>query len=347
MKATTFWQRELAVLADSIDGDIPLMEVCGSHSMAIAESGLRALLPAKVRLLSGPGCPVCVSTGGFIADAMELSRRNVKLALFGDLLRIPGPDGTLAGCPGVMVIYSPEEALEYAVAHPTDEVVFAAVGFESTNAAMAAVLEEAEERKLDNFSLLCDLKHLRPVLDDLATDPATRLRGFILPGHVASVVGEAGFTNLRLPGVIAGFTPENILHSIARLLELIRDRQVAVVNNYRQVVAPRGNEHALALIDRYFECADGEWRGMGMVPGGVRKLRSAYTRFDAAKRYALPSRPMYSAAGCRCAEILRGHLAPAECPIFAKKCTPSHPVGACMASSEGACAAIYLYGMTR
>ena len=242
------------------------------------------------------------------------------------------------------MIYSPEEALDYAKAHPAEEVVLAAVGFDPTLCAGAAVLEEARKSGAENFSMLADFKRIRPVLDDLAHDPKTKLNGFILPGHVASVTGEQGFAGLSLPGVISGFTAENILHSIFLLLQLTGKKETAVINNYPQMVSPGGNRTALELIGQYFEPVSGEWRGIGIVDGGCWKIREEYARFDASVKYHLENTGVVrSPAGCRCGDVLRGYLRPAECPLFAKQCTPEHPVGACMVSGEGACAAFYRY----
>ncbi len=343
--ATTFWRDTFQELSAKLRHSVNLMEVCGSHSMAIARSGLRALLPENIKLLSGPGCPVCVSSSSFIDHAIELNRRGVKTAIFGDLLKIPGSHGRLIDESGLLVIYSPEEALEFAVNNPQTETVLAAVGFEPTAAVGAAVLESAVERKLSNFSILSDFKHLYPVLNELASDSETGLNGFLLPGHVGSIVGEAGYRGLSLPGVVSGFEPENILQSLKMLLEMIINGECAVKNNYPQLVAPQGNRTALKLIDRYFEAADGEWRGLGIVPGGCWKIRAEYAAFDAACKYDLKFGAVETAKnGCRCGEVLRGHLMPDACPLFAGKCTPEHPVGSCMVSSEGACAAAYRYG---
>ncbi len=342
--AATLWQEVFLHISARLRHSVNLMEVCGSHSMAVARSGLRALLPPNIKLLSGPGCPVCVSASSFIDRTILLNRRGVKTAVFGDLLKIPGSLGKLRDENGLLVIYSPEEALEFARRHPHTETVLAAVGFEPTAAVGAAVLDSAVREGLTNFSVLCDFKHLRPVLDELASDPKTALSGFLLPGHVGSIVGVSGYRNLSLPGVVSGFEPENILYSLKMLLEMIADGECAVKNNYPQLVAEEGNRTALQLIDRYFTAADGEWRGLGMVPGGCWKIRGEYAAFDAACKYDLKVETSAGTpSGCRCGEILRGYLTPEECPLFGSACTPENPVGSCMVSSEGACAAAYHY----
>ena len=334
-------RRVLSEKAAAAGRKIRLMEVCGSHSFAIARAGIRNLLPENVKLLSGPGCPVCVSGQNFISKVILLARAGVRVAVFGDLLRIPSPLGTPGAEKGLMVIYSPEEVLSYARAHKDESVVFAAVGFEPTQAAAAAMLDEAAEDGLDNFSILCDFKNIRPVLDRLCADSESPLDGFLLPGHVAAVTGVDWFRGLAVPGVISGFAPENILTSLAMLLELAAAKRREVVNNYPSSVTAEGSTGARELIRKYFEPADGEWRGLGVIPGGNRALRQKYSRFDAMNRFEVLKQPLPSAPdrGCRCGEVLTGRLAPEECPLYDKICTPEHPVGACMVSVEGACAA--------
>lgn len=336
-------RRQLKSLMAEIGRPVTLMEVCGSHSHAVVKSGLRSLLPGGLTLLSGPGCPVCVSSASFIANAIELCRRNVKVAVFGDLLRVPSPAGTLGEEKGLLVIYSPEEALDYARNNPGQEVVLAAVGFEPTLAATAALLDEADEIKAANFSVLCDFKNLRPVLDLLAEDRSASLDGFLLPGHVAAVIGRHAFDGLALPGVVSGFTPENILDSIEFLLKLTANRRAESLNNYAPVVNESGNVEAVNLIKKYFEISDGEWRGLGTVKNGCWRIRRQFAGFNAYSRYGLSDIPAPFDNGCCCGAVLSGKMRPEKCPKFDKDCTPAHPVGACMVSSEGACSAAYYY----
>ncbi len=343
------WRRMLSSAAEKCGRPLQLMEVCGSHSFAIARYGLRSLLPEGVSLLSGPGCPVCVAGSCFIDAAKSLCRRGVKVALTGDLLRIPGSDGALCDEKDLLVIYSPEEALEYALTHPGEQVVFAAVGFAPTLAAAAAVLEGAAAAEVKNFTMLADFKNIRPVLDMLAADREVRLDGFLLPGHVASVTGRKWFDGAALPGVISGFAAENILHSLYLLMELIAaGKNSAAVNNYPQLVEEEGNSAAALLVGECFESCRSEWRGIGAVEDGGWKIREKYAEFDAVKRFELggilSQTPAADRSGCRCADVLRGRIKSSECPLFGKKCTPEHPAGACMVSSEGACAAAWHYG---
>lgn len=335
--------RVLSSLAEKVNHPIRLMEVCGSHSFAIAKAGIRNLLPSSVSLLSGPGCPVCVSGEDFISRALILVRNGCRVAVFGDLMRIPSPLGSLDGEKGLLVIYSPEEVLKYAEAHPEEEVVFAAVGFEPTLSAAAVLLESAKEKKLKNFSILSDFKNVRPVLDLLCRDPESAIDGFLLPGHVASVTGAVAFEGLPVPGVISGFSPENILSSLALLLELIGENRAEIRNNYQSSVEMNGNREALRMIAEIFEPADGDWRGIGIVPGGNWKLRKSYSEFDAMERFPVlhEKLPGDRKNGCRCGEILKGKIRPDQCPLYGNVCTPEHPEGACMVSVEGACAASY------
>ena len=333
-------------LALKIDRPGRFMEVCGSHSFAIAKAGIRNLLPSSVRLLSGPGCPVCVSGEDFISRAILLARSGVQVAIFGDLMKIPSPLGTLGEEKGLMVIYSPEEVLKYAAAHPEKEIVFAAVGFEPTLSASAAVLDQVMQSGLKNFSMLCDFKNIRPVLDFLCRDSETALDGFLLPGHVAAVIGADAFSGLPVPGVISGFSAENILSSLALLMKLTAEGTVDVQNNYPSSVNRTGNRDALMMISRFFESSDGEWRGIGMVSGGNWKIRKEYSELDAMSRYSdlLADLPPRMERGCRCGDVMKGIILPEECSFYGKKCTPAHPVGACMVSMEGACAASWLNG---
>ena len=330
-------------LAAEIGRPVRLMEVCGSHSFAIAKAGIRNLLPPSVQLLSGPGCPVCVSGEDFISRAIKLVRSGVRVAVFGDLMRIPSPLGSLGEEKGLLVIYSPEEVLDYAESHPEEEVVFAAVGFEPTLSAASVVLETARKKNLQNFSMLCDFKNVRPVLDLLCADRETALDGFLLPGHVAAVTGSGAFNGLPIPGVVSGFTPENILSSLALLLKEIALGSNKILNHYPSAVVPEGNLEALRMIAAVFEPADGEWRGLGIVPEGNWKIRREYCGFDAMERFAVLREPLppHQDRGCRCGDVLKGRITPPECPLYGKVCTSAPPVGACMVSEEGACAAYW------
>ena len=340
--AADHWIKQLSHAALQLSADIRLMEVCGSHSVAVARAGIRELLPPNVTLLSGPGCPVCVASAAFIDKAAALARKGVKLHVFGDLLKIPGSTGTLRGEANVKVVYSPDEVLEAAQIDPEHEHVFAAVGFEPTAAVCAALLDGMKNAKITNLSCLTDLKHLRPVLDGLIAD--SNIDGFLLPGHVAAITGEAGFAELQAPGVIAGFEPEDILKALRLLIDMVAaGENTKIANLYTQVVKPQGNTVALELMARCFDKSSGEWRGIGTVANGCYTIKSDYAEFDANHRYRLNTMTVSDNSDCRCSEILRGHIMPENCPLFGGECTPAHPIGACMVSGEGACMAAFHY----
>ena len=278
----------------------------------------------------------------FIEKIRTLLRNNVTVAMFGDLLRIPGAHGSLMGEKNLKLVYSPEDALTYAVENPDKEVVFAAVGFAPTLSAAAALMAGCVEKKVKNFTLLSDFKEITPVLTELSK--TQQLSGLLLPGHVASVVGCNYFKNLHIPAVVAGFEAENILHAIKLILDAVaRNDQDYLFNDYTSAVRDNGNTFALKLIGQYFELSSSTWRGLGDIANAGWKLKDAYADFDAEKRFDLSKVEGKENPACRCGEVLTGVIEPKECPLFGKVCTPDSPAGACMSSSEGACAAIYQY----
>lgn len=346
----------LSAAAKRLAAPVQLMEVCGTHSHALGRHGLRQVLPEGVRLISGPGCPVCVTTGGQIEMALELARRGVTVATFGDMMRVPAASGSLADARAkgadVRVVYSPHQALELAASDPSREVVFVAVGFETTAPAVASVAREAvaigaDGAGLSNFSLLCLHKTIPTALAALVADPEVRVDGLLCPGHVSVIIGADAYRSLAedsgVPCVVAGFEPEDILLGVAMLVEQLADGRAKVENAYPRAVTAAGNPVALGLMAKVFEAADAPWRGLGVIPGSGLALRGAYRRLEAAERYGLEHREVPEPAGCGCGDVLRGKLRPAECPLFARACTPERPVGPCMVSSEGACAAAYRY----
>lgn len=323
--------------ARALGRPVRLMEVCGTHTMAIAKAGLRSLLAPEVELLSGPGCPVCVTPAGGIDAALALSARP------GDtLLR----RRALGAC--VQTVYSPMDAVELAAADPARQVVFLAVGFETTAPGTAAAVLEAAERGLANFSLLCLLKRTEPVLRALAAAPDFAADGLLCPGHVAAILGAEGFAFLPrdcgLPAVVAGFEAADILYAVYRLVCQLAAGEPALENEYTRVVPAQGNAAALAAVGAVFAPADSVWRGLGAIPQSGYALRPEYAAFDAAARFGLAPAPGAEPPGCRCGQVLRGVCRPAACPLFGKACTPADPVGPCMVSGEGACAAAYRYG---
>lgn len=329
-----------------------IMEVCGSHTMALARSGLRKSLQGHVRLLSGPGCPVCVTDQSDIDAMIALScEDNRTVCTFGDMMRVPGTNGTLlqARAQGrdVRVVYAPMDAVELAAAHPERQVVFLGIGFETTLPVLGAALMEARKRGLTNFSMRVSAKRVEPVLRHLLHLQEVQLDGFLLPGHVAMVTGSRSFGFLAeeygLPGVISGFEPLELASGIHRLLELAVDGRAAIRNDYASVVSPDGNSAALAVMDRYFRPCEARWRGIGTIPDSGMAIRPEFAGLDAAERFPVTAAPPPKPTGCRCGDVIRGLIPPSRCGLFGRSCTPYQPAGPCMVSAEGACAAEYAY----
>ncbi len=325
-----------------------IMEVCGTHTVAIRRFGIQKLLPETVKLVSGPGCPVCVSPDSFIDEAAALARQGVIVTSFGDMLRVPGSRTSLdrerAAGADVRTVYSPLDAL--AIAESTGrETVFLAVGFETTAPAIAAAARKAGEKKAANFSLLTALRLVPPALQALISEN-TGLAGFLLPGHVSAIIGLQAYRFLAsrgLPGVIAGFDAEGIIASLLLLLEMIARGDRRVVNNYPSVVRDEGNERSRQVMDSVFAPADAEWRGLGMIPQSGLELRPAFAALDARRRFPSEKETTPARRGCRCGEVLRGLIDPPACPLFKKSCRPDSPIGPCMVSAEGSCSAWVLY----
>ena len=331
---------------------VSLMEVCGTHTMNIARYGFRSVLPKGLRLLSGPGCPVCVTANADVDRIVALARvPGTVLATFGDMVRVPGSDSSLmaekAAGADVRVTYSPLDALDIAERNPDREVVFAGVGFETTAPAVAACILEAQERGLRNFSVACVHKVTPPALDAIARDPLSQVDGFLLPGHVATVTGTAPFAFLPerygLPGVVTGFEPVDILAGMVFAAGLAMVGRPAFAIAYRRGAADGGNPHARALVERVFRRADAVWRGLGPMPRSGLEIAPEYRGFDAFARFDVAVGAARETPGCRCGDVLRGRMEPAGCPLFGRACTPEHPVGPCMVSSEGSCAASWRY----
>jgi len=327
-----------------------LMEVCGTHTMAIARHGIRDLLPPTVDLVSGPGCPVCVTDSGYLDAAIELAKGGVRLATFGDLVRVPGSTSSLAEArsagAAIEVVYSPEGALALAEREPARQVVFLAIGFETTVAPAVWLVKAAAERGVTNLSLLTAFKLVPPALSALAGDPEVQVDAFLCPAHVSAIIGSEAyrpFVQRGLPCVVAGFEPLDILDGVAEILDQIVARASRLVNRYERVVKPEGNRRALALMGACLEPVDASWRGIGVIPGSGLGLRETYAGFDAVRRHGVAITAGVTPRGCRCGDVLKGKLKPTECPLFGRACTPLKPVGPCMVSSEGSCAAYYKY----
>lgn len=321
------------------DKTITLMEICGGHTNVIMKYGIRDLLPRNIRLISGPGCPVCVSSQKDIDCMIELAHQGVPVATYGDMLRVPGSkyslDDARAKYGKVFEVYSTTEVLELKKKHP--DIVFFGIGFETTAPMSAFLLKN----KVAVYSVH---KLVPPAVEILASDKDIKIDGFISPGHVSTIIGRKAYDNIRVPQAVSGFTPERILRGIRVLLELIRDKKMITVNAYPEAVKEEGNVVAQKLLQETFIITDSDWRGLGTLPKSGLEVRD--DSLNAKKIYAkiLSKVPEPKKTGCRCGEILKGTIGPQECPLYRKSCTPENPVGACMVSEEGSCAIAYRYG---
>ena len=347
--------RELLAAIEALPlGETRLMEVCGTHTMAIAKSGIKSMLPEKVKLLSGPGCPVCVTPPQVIDAVLELAMDpEITIATYGDMVRVPGsrPGDSLqrrrALGAKLLVVYSPVDAVEYAKENPDREVVFLGVGFETTAPGTAAAVMTAKEEGVKNFSVLSMLKTVEPALRALMKTEDFKVQGFLCPGHVGTIIGEKGFAFLpeeyQMPAVIAGFEPEDILLSVYLLLRQIAEGRPRVENQYKRAVSPKGNVLAQNMIGRCLEPRADLWRGLGRIENSGLGFRAEFSDFDAEKKFSIRYGEETGPSACRCGDVICGRISPSRCPMFGKRCTPEDPVGPCMVSSEGACAAAYKY----
>jgi hydrogenase expression/formation protein HypD len=353
-----FRNRDLALsLAKQIGRDVRqplrLMEFCGGHTHAIMRFGIRKLLPPAVEMLSGPGCPVCVTSSGDLDRTIGLARiPGVILTTFGDMLRVRGTNGSLqterAQGADVRIVYSPLDALNLAEKHPDRSVIFLGVGFETTAPGVAASVLEAGVRGLKNYSVFSIHKLTPPATRAILDAGEVRLTGILGPGHVTTVIGTDAWQFLPsqygVPIAVAGFEPLDILRGIGMLVDQVRSGRIRVDNAYSRSVLPRGNGTALAIMNRVFEVCDAEWRGIGSLSQSGLRLREEYASFDAARVFPVSVKPSEEPPGCRCGEVLRGILDPTKCPLFRRVCNPENPIGPCMVSTEGACSAYLQYG---
>ena len=329
-----------------------LMEVCGTHTVAIARNGIRDLMPEGCKLASGPGCPVCGTANRDIDAAIALARvENVILTTFGDMTRVPGSSSSLlkeqAAGRDVRIVYSPLDALSIAQANPDRPVVFVGVGFETTTPLVAMAIKRAAALGLKNFSVYAAHKNMPGALDVLMGDPELKVDALILPGHVSTIIGIEPYRFLAekygIPGVITGFEPLDVLQGIAMLMRQLHEGRAEIENAYSRGVMAEGNPVALAAIDDVFETCTATWRGLGPIEGSGYRIREQYAQFDALRRFEPEIEETREPRGCRCGDVLRGIMAPNECPLFRTVCSPENPVGPCMVSSEGSCAAYYRY----
>jgi hydrogenase expression/formation protein HypD len=333
---------------------LAFMEVCGTHTMNAHRCGLHSLLPPNVSLLSGPGCPVCVTAPADIDSMIELAQRpDVIVCTYGDMLRVIGSggmnlEGARSGGAKVRVVYSALDAVRVAASAPDQQVVFVAVGFETTAPASAALVLAAADQELNNLTLLVSHKRIVPAMLALTENGDAKIDGFLCPGHVAAVIGSSPFNAVvrraALPCVIAGFGDSQICDALTALAELTVQREARLLNLYREAVRPWGNRVAMNLVRRVFRAADATWRGLGELPASGFVLRHDYQRFDAKGRFGLTeARNVPEPRGCRCGDVITGRCRPSDCGLFGRNCTPVHAIGPCMVSSEGTCQAWFKY----
>jgi len=329
------------------------MEVCGTHTMAIYQYGLRSLLPANVRLISGPGCPVCVTPNGYVDRAVAYCRQpDTIVATFGDMVRVPGSSSSLmeerARGGDVRIVYSPLDAVALAEKNPGKRVVFLGVGFETTAPTIAGSILAAAGKGLRNYFVLTAHKTIPLPMEVLSADPELSIDGYICPAHVSAIIGADAYRPLAegqgVPCVITGFEPVDMMQGVEMLVRQVVEGRSAVEVQYRRVVKWEGNRKAREVLAQVFTPCDAEWRGIGMIPGSGLAINETYAHFDAEKALPVVVEEPREHQGCRCGDILRGKVSPFDCPLFDAACTPESPVGACMVSSEGTCAAAYKYG---
>lgn len=341
--------QDAKALIENYDGrPLRIMEVCGTHTHEIFRLGIRSLLPESVKLISGPGCPVCVTPAGYIDEAVFLAlEKGVTICTFGDLVRVPGTKMSLAGARGsgakIKTVYSPQDAHSYAARHPEEQVCFLSVGFETTTPSSCIALENAVKSGISNFSLLTANKTMPGAYRALKGSADA----FLYPGHVHAITGTALCREMAaqgVSGVIAGFTADELITALAVILVKIKSGEPFFVNCYPRVVTDEGNRAAAAYINKYMKECDAIWRGLGKIEGSGLMLRDEYASYDARIKYDIPEMKGKGQTLCRCGDILKGDITPPQCPLFGKACTPDHPAGACMVSAEGACSAFFQYG---
>jgi len=329
-----------------------IMEVCGTHTMEIARNGLKQLLPPEINLISGPGCPVCVTPINEIDNIIEILKDyDVSIFSFGDMIKVPGSSSSLAYEKSigrdVVICYSPLYALEFAEHNPDKNVIFIAIGFETTAPLSSVIVKRASDKKLRNFFIYCTHKIIPPALEVLLKDKEVRIDGLLLPGHVSAIIGSTPYKFIskvyRIPGVISGFEPESILQAIKMILIQIAQKKPKIEIEYKSVVKEEGNTVAVNQIHEVFEAEDSMWRGLGSIPKSGLKLKPDFSEFDAKLKFPTKKLNSREPKGCECGNVIKGIKKPDECKLFTKSCTPDDPIGPCMVSSEGTCAAYYKF----
>jgi len=340
-------------LQNSVTRPLRIMEVCGSHTMAIFRNGIRTILPEGMELISGPGCPVCVTSASHMDAFISIADRpGVRIAIFGDLFRVPGSYGSLANASSrgakIDIVYSPMDGLEIAQNNPNELVIFLGVGFETTTPGIAATILAAKNQNIKNFAIFSTQKTMPAPMHDLLSDPALKIDGLLCPGHVSSIIGAGAWEPLvaefGLACVVGGFETADLLKSLTLLARQVGKKKPKVENLYPRAVSWEGNLRAKKMVEEIFEPADMEWRGLGILPNSGLKIRDKYADFDAESRLDIDLIETPEPKGCKCGEILKGMNTPKECALFDTVCSPGNPIGPCMVSSEGTCAAYHKYG---
>jgi len=347
------YSKKLVEKLNSISKEkINIMEVCGTHTMAIFRYGIRDVLPMNINLISGPGCPVCVTPQSYIDTALKLlEEENIIIATFGDMMRVPGKKGSLSKRKSegadVRIVYSPMDCLKMALQNPSKKIVFLAVGFETTAPMTAVTAMEAKKSNISNLFFFTAHKIVPPAMEALVQDKDLKIDGFLLPGHVCAIIGTTPYEFLskdyNIPGVVTGFEPIDILQGLNTLVKLISQKDYRIENEYKRIVKSEGNLFAEEYLNKAFNVVDTSWRGLGIIPKSGLEFNSEYEAFDANKHFKINYEEYDGSPGCKCGEILKGRIKPTDCPLFKKLCTPENPVGSCMVSSEGTCAAYYRY----
>lgn len=342
-----------AIENKSMTKPITIMEVCGTHTMTIYKNGIDKVLPREISLLSGPGCPVCVTPQSVIDSAIKIARRrNVIIVTFGDMIRVPGSNSTLlnekARGADIRIVYSPLDTIKICIENLNREVIFLAVGFETTSPIIALLLIQGKKLGLRNLSIIYSLKKMPNAMESLILQKENKIDGFICPGHVGTIIGVEPFNILakkhNIPMVMSGFQAIDVLGGVLKLINMINNSEYSCENLYGTAVNYLGNKKAQDIIDKVFYNSESYWRGIGYIDGTGLKLRCEYKEFDGYEKFNLNVKENCEIKGCSCGEILTGKKQPKQCKLFGKRCTTSNPVGPCMVSYEGACANVYKYG---
>ena len=355
-KITQMLAEKIRDAARKIKKNVALMEVCGTHTVAIFRSGIKSILPENVRLISGPGCPVCVTPNNYLDRAVAFSRLDdTILCTFGDMMKVPGSSSSLekekTGGEDIRIVYSTLDALKIAQQNPDKKIIFLGVGFETTAPTVAVALKEARRKKVRNFYVLSAHKLVPPALRFLAESKDLKVDGFICPGHVSTIIGTKPYEFLvrefEFPCVISGFEPLDLFQSLYILLSQIQKKKPEISNQYVRAVKGNGNLKALGLMDEVFEKEDSIWRGIGMIPFSGLRIGDDYKEFDALTQINVQVEKSREPKGCLCGLVIQGKKTPLDCPFFARKCNPRNPIGPCMVSSEGSCQAYFKYGQVK